>query len=41
MKREVILPGRRTAECGILSPGIRVGDLLWTAGALAETPTRA
>src|SRR4051794_16744704 len=31
MKREVILPAGATPG-GILSPGVRVGDLLWTAG---------
>src|SRR3954447_6834072 len=37
MKREVIRP-EGTAPNAILSPGIRVGDLLWTAGHVGRNP---
>lgn len=37
MKREVIQPAGTTPG-GILSPGVRVGDLLWTAGSTGSDP---
>jgi 2-iminobutanoate/2-iminopropanoate deaminase len=37
MQREVIRPAG-TAANAILSPGIRVGDLLWTAGNTGRNP---
>jgi 2-iminobutanoate/2-iminopropanoate deaminase len=37
MKREVIRP-EGTPPNAILSPGIRVGDLLWTAGHVGRNP---
>jgi 2-iminobutanoate/2-iminopropanoate deaminase len=37
MKREVIRPEGATPN-PILSPGIRVGDLLWTAGHVGRNP---
>jgi 2-iminobutanoate/2-iminopropanoate deaminase len=37
MQREVIQPAGTTPG-GILSPGIRVGDLLWTAGNTGRNP---
>ena len=37
MKRDVILPAGATPG-GILSPGVRVGDLIWTAGSTGRNP---
>ena len=39
MSREVIQPAGTTPG-GILSPGIRVGNLLWTAGSTTPTITQ-
>ena len=37
MKRDVIQPAGTTPG-GILSPGVRVGDLIWTAGSTGRNP---
>jgi 2-iminobutanoate/2-iminopropanoate deaminase len=37
MKREVIRPASMPAN-GILNPGIRVGDLVWTSGHVGRNP---
>ncbi|MCC6174841.1 MAG: RidA family protein [Chloroflexi bacterium] len=37
MKREIIQPFA-TAPSRILSPGVRVGDLIWTAGHVGRDP---